>query len=107
MWQEQTCPHMPYICHIPKSLDIYQWGKYANVYTIYELTDNKHVTRNCTQMLMMPMQDDDDSQPDYIYSWPPGQSSQKAHKMIYIDILFVLNGFTHLTLTNISTIGYI
>ena len=52
-------PLIPYICHMPKLLDVHQWEKYANIYVTYELTAIDHVTRSavhrwCKTKMMMP-----------------------------------------------------
>ena len=31
--------HMPLKCHMPKSFNVHQKGKYANIHAMYELTD--------------------------------------------------------------------
>ena len=35
MCQQQHAPQMPDIYHMPKLLNIHQWGKYANKYATY------------------------------------------------------------------------
>ena len=64
MSQQNYVPQMPNICHMPKLLDMYQWGKHANINDAYELTGINNVNGSSVHRwqcrTMMP-------QPDYIY----------------------------------------
>ena len=53
--RHKYAPEMPTICHMPKLPIIFTWGKYSNIYAIYELTGINHVTECCTQMTMLMM----------------------------------------------------
>ena len=44
--RNKYAPQMIYIGHIPKLLEVHQWGKYANIYATYELTGINHVIRS-------------------------------------------------------------
>ena len=40
---------MPNICHMPKLLNIHQWGNYANIYATYEFTGINHILKSTVQ----------------------------------------------------------
>ena len=42
---KKTCPQMPEISHMFKALDMYLWGKYANIHAIYEVAPIDYVAR--------------------------------------------------------------
>ena len=39
-------PETPQIYHMPKLLNVHQWGKYADIYATYEITGIDHVMRS-------------------------------------------------------------
>ena len=50
----KSAPQMLHVCHMPKLLNVHQWGKYAYVYATNELTRHKPHDEECyTQKTMM------------------------------------------------------
>ena len=65
---------------MPKLLDMQLWGRYANVYAMYEVVPINDVAKNhCTQMMITMTQYDDGKDATAqlnILSWQLGQISQ-------------------------------